>query len=83
LCGISPQTPFITAMAWTSRGVATSSFYYSISVYNPDPNFYANLFAYFFFGPADMVLDIGIALLTADNRLYRGTISIHIVWLNW
>ena len=32
----APQTPFITSMAWTSRGSATSSFYYSITVYNPD-----------------------------------------------
>jgi hypothetical protein len=41
-------------------------------VYNPDPTFYANLFAYFFFGPADIVPDIGTALLTVDQRLYRG-----------
>jgi len=70
----SSQTPFITSMAWTSRGVATSSFYYSITVYNPDttPPFYADLFAYFFFGPADMVPDVGTALLTTDQRLYRG-----------
>jgi hypothetical protein len=70
----SPQTPFITSMSWTSRGPTTSSFNYSISVYNPDTNppFYANLFAYFFFGPADMVTEVGIALLTVDQRLYRG-----------
>ena len=68
----SSQTPFITAMAWTSRSSATSPFYYSITVYNPDPTFYSNLFAYFFFGPADMIEDIGIALLSVDQRLYRG-----------
>jgi hypothetical protein len=68
----SSHTPVITAQAWVSRAPASSSFYYSVTVYNPDPNFYSNLFAYFFFGPADMIVDIGIALLSADQRLYRG-----------
>ena len=41
-------------------------------MYNPDPNFYASLCVYFFFGPADMIVDIDTALLSVDPRLYRG-----------
>ena len=68
----SSHTPFIYASSWSSRNSSTSSFFYSITVYNPDPNFYARLCAYFFFGPADMIVDIDTALLSADQRLYRG-----------
>jgi hypothetical protein len=68
----SSHTPFIYTRSWSSRNSSTSSFYYSITVYNPDPNFYANLCAFFFFSPADMIVDIDTALLSADQRLYRG-----------
>jgi hypothetical protein len=67
----SSQTPFINGMSWVSRAPAASSFFYDIYVYNPDPNPYYNLFAYFFFGPANMVSDVGTALLSVDQRLYR------------
>jgi hypothetical protein len=65
----STQTPFITATTWTSRGPAFSSFYFSININNPDPIAYFDLFAYFFFGPANMIADVGTALLSVDERL--------------
>jgi len=68
----SKHTPFISGMSWTGWGSAISNFNYYIYVYNPDADSYGELFAYFFFGPANMVQDVGTALLSIDERLYRG-----------
>jgi hypothetical protein len=68
----STHTPFISGMSWNHIGSAISTFPYYIYVYNPDPDTYSNLFAYFFFGPANMVQDVGTALHSIDERLYRG-----------
>jgi hypothetical protein len=67
----SAHTPFIYSMAWTSSGSAIGPFTYYVYVTNPDPNAYFDLFAYFFFGPANMVPDVGTALLSVDERLPR------------
>jgi hypothetical protein len=56
--------------AWSGYGSAIGSFVSEIYVHNPDPNSYQFLFAYFFFGPANMIQDVGTALLSADQRLY-------------
>lgn len=67
----STQTPFIYVTSWTGHGPAFSSFSFSIYINNPDPIAYFDLFAYFFFGPANMIPDVGTALLSVDERLPR------------
>jgi hypothetical protein len=68
----SAHTPFIYSNSWTPIGSPGNTFAYDITVNNPDPNGYYNLYAYVFFGPANMVPDVGTALLTVDERLFRG-----------
>jgi hypothetical protein len=67
----SAHTPFIYTTSFTPTGSPGNTFHYAISVNNPDPNGYYSLYAYFFFGPANMVPDVGTALLTVDERLFR------------
>lgn len=67
----SAHTPFIYTTSWTSTGSPGNTFHYGISVNNPDPNAYYYLYAYFFFGPSNMVPDVGTALLIVDERLFR------------
>lgn len=67
----STHTPFISGQSWKSIGYPLDTFKYIIYVHNPDPNQYFNFYAYFFFGPANLIPDIGTALLSAENRLNR------------
>lgn len=67
----SSHTPFIISMSWSPNGSAIGSFFYYIYLYNPDPSYYSDIFAYFFFGPANMIANSDTALLSIDERLYR------------
>ncbi len=71
----STHTPFIVSQNWTPNGPAGGTFLYQLAVYNPDPDSYQNLYVYFFFGPANMVQDVGMALLSVDETLYRGFVE--------
>jgi hypothetical protein len=66
----SAHTPFIYSIASTPSGsTGFNTFIFEAYANNPDPNPYFDLFAYFFFGPANMVPDVGTALLSVDERL--------------
>jgi hypothetical protein len=71
----STHTPFIISQSWTDVGSAIGTFLYQLNIYNPDPDSHDNLYAYFFFGPANMVQDVGTALHSVDETLYRGFVE--------
>lgn len=64
----SGNTPIIISMAWSPSGSIFNTFIFEVYVTNPDPNPYDDLFAYFFFGPANMISDVGTALVSVDER---------------
>ena len=68
----SSTTPFITTVASTGRGPANASFFFEIYVKNPDSRIHSDICAYFFFGPAHLISDPGIALISVDQKLYHG-----------
>jgi hypothetical protein len=67
----SLKTPFISSTTWTNIGSVTSNFIFDITIYNPDPVPHFHLTAYAFFGPANTISDIGLALISADPELNR------------
>jgi hypothetical protein len=67
----SLKTPFVTSITWTFRGPASSIFSLEIYIYNPDPVPHYNITAYAFFGPANTISDIGLALISPDEELNR------------
>jgi hypothetical protein len=67
----SSHSPFIMGMAYTGYGSPTDPFSFGIYVHNPDNFLYYSLFAYFFFGPANMISNISTSLLSVDERLFR------------
>jgi hypothetical protein len=67
----STHTPSIYGLVWTGSGSASSTFYCEFHVYNPGPDTYYSLYAYFFFGPANMIPSVDTALLSVDERLFR------------
>jgi hypothetical protein len=68
----SRNTPFIYGIGWTSTGPVTGNFICQVFVNNPDSYDYYYLYVYFFFGPANIIPDVSTALLSIDQRLYRG-----------
>jgi hypothetical protein len=67
----SLKTPFVTSFVHTYIGSISSNFTLIIHIYNPDPVTHFNLTAYAFFGPANTISDIGLALISADEELNR------------
>lgn len=66
----SPMITSATYMATVARG---STLPFSVNVFNPDPTTGPGLIVYTFFGPANMVADVGQALSVADARFPKLT----------
>ena len=60
------NTPYVSGQGW-SHGSPGSTFTYRVTIRNPDPTA-TSLNAYVFFGPANLVADVGEALRLADPR---------------
>lgn len=67
----SLKTPFIPSFTHTYIGSVSSNFVLLIDIYNPDPVTHYRLTAYAFFGPANTISDVGLALNSADPELNR------------
>ena len=78
----SSTTPFIDSISYTSRSSAGIPFIFQIDVRNPDSTYHDGVFAYLFFGPATMIPDPSTALLSVDERLYRGYAKFPIICPN-
>lgn len=70
--GITANSPYIYAQAWTSGTTPGSNASYNVYIANPDPSGYYPLFASIFFGAANFNRDISEALsrgnFNADSR---------------
>jgi hypothetical protein len=67
----SLKTPFISFITWKYIGPVSSNFTLDITIYNPDPGPHYRVTAYAFFGPANTISDVGLALISADPELNR------------
>jgi hypothetical protein len=70
----SVNTPFIYGTGYSYKNPLSNPCYFAIGLHNPDPIMQSNIFAYLFFGPADIAPDIGTALLSAYDefpKLYQ------------
>jgi hypothetical protein len=66
-------SPIIICQSWGSTSPG-GSVNYSVGINNPDPYLQTTLFAHVFFGPSNMVPDVGIALCSVDTRFPRLTL---------
>ena len=68
----SLNTPLIYGLSWRFIGTVSTNFTLNIFIYNPDPIDYdEGVTAYAFFGPANTISDVGLALISADPELNR------------
>lgn len=66
-------SPMIVSQSWGGAPPG-GKIKYSVGIHNPDPYTRGSLFCYVFFGPSNMVPDVGIALCTVDTRFPRLTL---------
>jgi hypothetical protein len=73
LLGRTSHSPFIVAISWFATAARGSTITASVGLFNPDPIPYlaGNLFAYAFWGPANVLPDLGDYLLSADPAFPR------------
>jgi hypothetical protein len=69
ITGKTSKSPYIWGQSWGSV-VPGGSMTYTAYVNNPDPTGYSGtwLFGYLFFGPANFIVDRGLALNSIDDR---------------
>ena len=77
--GETSHSPYVVSLSWNAsmpRGSNTSA---SIGVYNPDPNVYpaSQLFAHLFWGPGNIIPDVGAFLNSADPRFPQVAVGIN------
>lgn len=70
------KSPMITFSRYTGGTLARGgSLYFGVGVFNPDPTPGPGLIVYTFFGPANLIADVGIALSVADARFPKLTLT--------
>jgi hypothetical protein len=67
------QSPMIGFQAWSGSVSAPGTINYTVGIGNPDPVQWVWLFGHVFVGPANIVRDVGHALLAVDTRFPRLT----------
>jgi hypothetical protein len=77
--GETSHSPYIVSLSWNATAARGSNTGASIGVYNPDPTTYTSttLYAHLFWGPGNMIADVGAFVNSADVRFPQFAVGIY------